>query len=43
MMHPAWIEFIERLSEFAKALGSALAKLAWRLRTEPSPKTEHKD
>jgi len=36
-MHPATIEFIERLAEIAKQLGTALAKWAKRLLTEPAP------
>ncbi|HKX32098.1 MAG TPA: hypothetical protein VJ302_30710 [Blastocatellia bacterium] len=37
-MHPAWIEFIEYLGKALKGIGTALARLAERLKAEPGPK-----
>lgn len=34
--HPAIIEFLERVADLIKGLGSAMAKLAHRLKTEPT-------
>lgn len=41
-LHPAWIEFLERVAEFVKGFGAALAKLAYRLKTEPNESEEEK-